>query len=175
MKYIFINLLFVFGLVFAQTYSGTFQNDQGTGQIILEQTPDGSLRGSFTGANGQMQFQGYVSPQGAYGNLIGQDAQIAFQAQLNPDGNTLQLLIAPLGQNGQPEVNAAQQLTYYRVGVAQPNVSTPTNQPLPTQPMNADTYVGSFSDGYFNLQLQGANGQYQGVFLVDGQQIPIVA
>jgi hypothetical protein len=185
MKYILIVLLFTFSLALAQTFSGTFQNDQGTGQITLQQAPDGSVQGSFTGANGQMQLQGYVGPQGAYGNLIGQDAQLVFQAQLSPDGSTLQLMVAPLGQNGQPDLSAAQQLTYRRVGVAQLNVPspvpTPTNQPLPTptqpvptQPMS-DPYIGSFSDGYFSLQLQGANGQYQGVFVVDGQQIPVSA
>jgi hypothetical protein len=189
MKYILIVLVFVLNLALAQTFSGTFQNDGGTAQITLQQSPDGSLQGSFTGANGQMQFQGYVNPQGAYGNLVGQDAQLAFQAQLSPDGNTLQLMIAPYGQNGQPDVNAAQQLIYRRVGAAQPTASnplsptpnTPTNpSPLNPQPLNsgttnADPFVGSFSDGYMTLQLQGSNGQYQGVFVVDGQQIPVSA
>jgi hypothetical protein len=189
MKYVFVACLFVFSFVLAQTFSGTFQNEGGTGQITLQQAPDGSLQGSFTGANGQMQFQGYVSPQGAYGNLIGQDAQLAFQAQLSPDGNTLQLLIAPYGQNGQPDVNAAQQLTYRRVGVPQPATSNPLSptpnapiDPLPSSPqqpinsgMNADPFVGSFGDGYITLQLQGHSGQYQGLFVVEGQQIPVSA
>jgi hypothetical protein len=188
MKYIVI-VLVVFSLALAQNFSGTFQNDQNTGQITLQQTPDGSLQGSFTGANSEMQFRGYVSPQGAYGNLVGQDAHLAFQAQLSPDGNTLQLMIVPYGQNGQPDVNAGQQLIYRRVGAAQPTASnplsptpnTPTNpSPLNPQPLNsgttnADPFVGSFSDGYMTLQLQGSNGQYQGVFVVDGQQIPVSA
>jgi hypothetical protein len=189
MKYMFTILLCVFSLVLAQNFNGTFQNDGGTGQITLQQAPDGSLRGSFTGANGEMQFQGYVSPQGAYGNLVGQDSQLAFQAQLSPDGGTLQLMIAPYGQNGQPDFNAAQQLTYRRIGATQPTASNPLSptpnapiNPLPLNPqplnsgtMNADPFLGSFSDGYMTLQLQGHSGQYQGVFLVDGQQIPVSA
>jgi hypothetical protein len=131
MKYLLISLLFVFSLAFAQGFNGTFQNDQGTGQITLQQTPDGGLQGSFTGSNGQMQLQGYADVQGAYGSLMGQEAQLAFQAQLSPDGNTLQMLVAPFGQDGQPDVNAAQQLIYHRVAGTRPIVQNPVPAPTP--------------------------------------------
>ena len=38
-----------------------------------------------------------------------------------------------------------------------------------------DPFVGSFSDGYNTLMLQGANGSYRGQLIVEGQAAPVTA
>lgn len=136
MHYIFISLVFSLGFIFAQgitsqDYSGNYQNAEGTGLIVLQQNPDGSLQGSFSGVSGQMQIQGYVDQEGAYGNLLGQQGKLAFQAQLSPDGTALQFLVAPYGQDGQVDVSAVQELSYRRVVTANPN---PGPEPIPASP-----------------------------------------
>lgn len=45
----------------------------------------------------------------------------------------------------------------------------------PGQAPSSDPFVGSFSDGYNTLTLQGAAGSYSGQLLVEGQAIPVVA
>lgn len=128
MKAFIIGAIMMVAISFAQGFNGTFQNQQGTGQIVLQQAPDGTLQGQFTGANGAMDIQGNINPQGAYGILSNQEIQLAFAAQLSPDGLTLQMLIAPFGQDGQPDTKAAQQLIYQRVNANQSKTENPLSQ-----------------------------------------------
>lgn len=121
-------LISVLSLSLAQGFSGTFQNNNG-GQLSLQQGPDGSIQGSFTGPNGQMQIQGYSDSNGAVGVLQNNQGQLGFEAQLSPDGASLQMLVYPV-QNGQPDYNNAQQLVFNRTGGMTPAGGVNPQNPL---------------------------------------------
>ncbi len=168
MKHFFTLLLLTLGLTLAQGFSGTFQNTQDTGQLVLQQATDNSLQGTYTNDRGSLQIQGSVdSVNEASGIIKGPDVEFAFQAKLSQDGLDLEMLVAPLGEDGQPDYKAVQQLNYRRT---QASAQNPLENPRVAKPIaNPENPLTPAPQGFLE-SFDSPQGEFASYLLIGPDQ-----
>jgi hypothetical protein len=173
--------LVLFGLVWAQDYSGTY-NFQGV-TLVLQQDAQGNITGTMSGNGNTVQIEGFFDNGDAYGYMFDNQGKLGFLAYLNQTG--LDFYMLELDAQGNPIQNTAQQYAFTRqnaMGIqGQQTQTLATNNPLGNinnplgQSTSADPLTGTFSDGNITLNLQGVSGAYKGTLAASGQSYPAEA
>jgi hypothetical protein len=197
----YLSLLFcvLSSIAFASHFTGTYQDSSGI-ILVIQQGTDGVMKGTVSGSNIQLQLQGQGNEHGAQGVLVGPQGQLAFQAQLSPDDRMLQFTMMPVGPDGKPNQQAAQQLSFQRISNTAQPVSPQPGQPGPVNPNSpqpvpplpnpmsspnspnnplsqGDKWSGIYTGnaGQITVAIQAANGGYAGYIEASGIRYPFQA
>jgi len=176
MNRVWVALVWVFIIAFAQNYSGTYvmQGQKGPVTLTLAQSGE-QVSGRLEGGGVAFNLEGAVDDEGVYGVVYSEQGELYFE--LAVQGNQLQLILAPFDPDtGKPDPDRAVQYLMTRQAAGGGN--NPLAQPAKPNPLaqtSADPFVGSFAGDGLNIVIQGGNGNYSGQIQAGGQTYPLTA
>lgn len=111
-------------------FSGIFSlpSDRTTLTLKLQQSPDGTLKGTLSSSTGvQFQLEGMVQEGTAMGICASNEGKVFFEASLQ--GNQLHLALLEPDANNMPDYRRARQLVLNRMPGAAPRSTVPSTKP----------------------------------------------
>ena len=103
----------------AQKYSGTYTAADMAGNpvtLVLQRDAQGQVTGSFSAGGLTFRVQGSVEDEGLFGTAVG-DAGSMYLEAYEEDGE-IELILAELGPNNEPNFDAASEIILHREGSA---------------------------------------------------------
>ncbi len=128
----------------ATGFSGTFsfQSERTTLTLRLQQSPDGTLKGTLSSSTGaQFQLEGMVQEGTAMGICASNEGKVFFEASLQ--GNQLHLALLEPDANNMPDYQRARQLMLNRVTGAASRSPAPSALPGSRAPSGASARPAS--------------------------------
>lgn len=163
----------------AQDFTGTYRLNAGGGTTItltLQQSRTGQITGTLQG-NTSFQIQAQVGANGRFaGYAANQAGRLYLEGALA--GAQLQLAMAEVGADGQPQVATARTVTMDRVaamGQAAPAAPGAARGRAGQAAGPADPYAGTFVGAELSVTIQRGPGGYTGFASYQGAQYPLQA
>ncbi len=140
----------------AQNYSGTYTAADLAGNpvtLVLQRDAQGQVTGSFSAGGLTFRVQGTVEDEDLFGTAVG-DAGSMYLEAYEEDGE-IELILAELGPNNQPNFDAASEIVLLRQGSASnmPVQPSPGGPPTPSQPPTAQAPTAATAQDQQLIQL----------------------
>jgi hypothetical protein len=168
----------------AQNFSGSYTMNLPNGGVItitLRQDATGHATGTMAGNGSTINLDARLKNSNLVGRATSAQGALYFMAAL--EGEAIEVVIADMAANGQPNFQNAKQLMFQRQGDAPASAAAAPTAPAAGNPLArskaapaADPWLGTFLNEQIAFTLiPGQAGAYGGNMVIGGQDYPFTA